>query len=110
MALAYSDESLAAAAAAVDRLDAVLAALRAYRQEGPDDTTLSDLLASTRAGFESALDDDLNVSQALGALFDGVRDLTRRIHARSLSTAAAAPPAALLAEPDTVPGGTPPAP
>ena len=106
MALAYSDESLAAAAAAVDRLDAVLAALRAYRQEGPDDTTLSDLLASTRSGFESALDDDLNVSQALGALFDGVRDLNRRIDARSLSTADAARAAAFIEELDTVLGVT----
>ena len=40
-----------------------------------------------RAGFEAGLDDDLNVSAALGALFDGVRELNRRIDARSLSTA-----------------------
>jgi cysteinyl-tRNA synthetase len=109
MALGYSDESLAAAAAAVDRLDAVLAALRTYRQEGPDDSTLSDLLASTRSGFESALDDDLNVSGALGALFDGVRDLNRRIDARSLSTADAARAAAFIEELDTVLGVTAPA-
>ena len=40
-----------------------------------------------RDGFEAGLDDDLNVSAALGALFDGVRELNRRIDARSLSTA-----------------------
>ena len=33
------------------------------------------------------MDDDLNVSAALGALFDAIRDLNRRIDVRSLSTA-----------------------
>ena len=43
---------------------------------------------STRSGAGSrwALDDDLNVSGALGALFEGVRELNRRIDARTLST------------------------
>ena len=40
-----------------------------------------------RAAFEAALDDDLNVSAALAALFDLVRELNRRIAERSLSTA-----------------------
>ena len=37
------------------------------------------------------MDDDLNVSGALGAVFDLVRDLNRRVDARSLSTADARP-------------------
>jgi cysteinyl-tRNA synthetase len=86
-ALNYSDESLRAAAAATERLDAVHAALRAYRQDGPDDPTLPALLHQVRADFEAGLDDDLNVSEALGALFEGVRELNRRIDARSLSAA-----------------------
>ena len=43
-----------------------------------------------RQSFEAALDDDLNVSPALAALFDLVRELNRRIDARQLSTADAA--------------------
>ena len=88
--LNYSDESLAAASAAIDRLDALDAALAAYRQDGPDDQTLPDLLERLVTGFGSGLDDDLNVSAALGALFDGVREINRRLDARSISTADAA--------------------
>src|SRR5579862_3669776 len=55
-ALNYTDASLDAAGSALDRLDALLAALAGYRQEGPADATLAELLATTRAGFERALD------------------------------------------------------
>ncbi|HEX9044835.1 MAG TPA: cysteine--tRNA ligase [Candidatus Limnocylindrales bacterium] len=105
--LNYSDESLAAAAAAVDRLDAVLAALDAYREDRADDPSLAELFESTRTSFQASLDDDLNVSPALAALFDAVRDLNRRIDARSLSTADAARAAAFLRDLDRVFGVTP---
>jgi cysteinyl-tRNA synthetase len=100
--LNYSDESLAAAGAAVDRVDALLAALAAYREEGPDDPTLPGLLGGMRDRFDAALDDDLNISEALGALFDGVRELNRRIDARRLSTADAGRASDCLRELDTV--------
>ena len=44
-----------------------------------DDPALATLLDDARAAFEAALDDDLNVSAALAALFDLVRELNRRI-------------------------------
>ena len=100
--LNYSDESLRAAAAATERLDALHAALRAYREDGPDDATLGPLLDEVRRGFEAGLDDDLNVSEGLGALFEGVRELNRRIDARSLSTGDAERALALLRELDGV--------
>ena len=84
--LSFGDDTLPAAAAAIDRLDALFAALRTYREDGPDSPTLPAALDEIRAGFEAGLDDDLNVSEALAALFDGVRELNRRIDARSLST------------------------
>jgi cysteinyl-tRNA synthetase len=107
--LNYSDESLAAAAAAVERIDALLAALDAYRDDGPDDPDLTPLLDRVRAGFEAGLDDDLNVSASLAALFDGVRELNRRIDARTLSTADAARAAAFVRELDSVLGVAAPA-
>ncbi|HEY7523674.1 MAG TPA: cysteine--tRNA ligase [Candidatus Limnocylindrales bacterium] len=88
--LNYSEESVAAAAAAVDRLDALVSALSAYREDAADDPGLPDVLAAAVERFDSALDDDLNVSAALAAVFDLVRDVNRRIDARSLSTADAA--------------------
>jgi cysteinyl-tRNA synthetase len=105
--LNHSDESLAAAAAALERLDAAVAALEAYRQDGPDDATLPALLGTAVEGFGAALDDDLNVSAALAALFDLVRDVNRRIEARSLSSADAATVLACLRELDTVLGVLP---
>jgi cysteinyl-tRNA synthetase len=104
MGVAYSAESLAAASAAVDRLDAAFAALRAYREERRDDQTLAAVLDGARQAFEAALDDDLNISPALAAVFELVRDLNRRIDGRSLSTADAARALAALAAFDTVLG------
>jgi cysteinyl-tRNA synthetase len=84
--LDYSDESLAAAGAALDRLDTLVLALESYREDGPGDAALPAALDDARQTFAAALDDDLNVSAALAAVFDLVRDLNRRIEARSLST------------------------
>ena len=84
--LNYSIESQAAATAAVERLDALVAALMAYREDRPNDESLGGALADAERAFDEALDDDLNVSAALAVLFDLVRDLNRRIDSRSLST------------------------
>ena len=100
--LNHSDESLAAAAAALSRLDALVAALAAYREDRPEDTTLPALLDGARAAFGEALDDDLNISEGLAALFDLVRELNRRIEARSISTDDAARSLALLRDLDEV--------
>ncbi len=85
-ALSHSDESLAAAAAAIERLDAAVAALTAYREDRADDPTLPDALDAAREAYGTALDDDLNASAALGALFDLIRELNRRIERRALSS------------------------
>ena len=98
--LDYSDESLAAAGAAVARLDAAAAALEAYREERADDPELPAVLDDARTAFGAALDDDLNISAALAAVFDLVRELNRRIEARSLSTADAAAALASLRDLD----------
>jgi cysteinyl-tRNA synthetase len=106
-ALNYTPDSLAAAAAAVERLDALVAALDAYREDRPDDSTLPEALEAARAAFDAALDDDLNVSAALAAVFDLVRELNRRIDARMLSTADAASALAWLRTTDAVLGVLP---
>ena len=100
--LDYTDASLDAAAAAIERLDAVLLALAAYEQTGPDDATLGALLDGARAAFEAALDDDLNVSAALASLFELVRETNRRIADRRLSTDDAGRIGSFLRELDAV--------
>jgi len=102
--LNFGDDSVVAATAAVDRLDALVAALEAYDADGPDDAALPGVLAAARLAFGSALDDDLAVSPALGVVFDLVRDLNRRIAERSLSTRDAARATAALRDLDAVLG------
>jgi cysteinyl-tRNA synthetase len=107
MALSFSEDSLQAASSAVDRLDALFAALATYRCDCPDDATLAGLLDGTKAAFETALDDDLNISPALAALFDLVRELNRRVDARVLSTADATRATAFIRDLDRVLGIAP---
>jgi cysteinyl-tRNA synthetase len=102
--LDFSGDSLAAAAAAVARLSTLLATLDSYREVAPDDADLPAILADARTGFADALDDDLNVSGALAAVFDLVRELNRRIDGRRLSTGDAARAAAFLRDLDLVLG------
>jgi cysteinyl-tRNA synthetase len=105
--LNHSDASLAAAGAAVDRLDAAVAALGAYEGTGPDDPDLRAVLEAARASFGEALDDDLNVSAALAVVFDLVRELNRRLERRTLSRADAAVALATLRDLDRVLGVLP---
>ena len=105
--LNYTEDSLAAAAAAVDRLDALVAALAAYGETGADDPDLPGILAAAGDAFGAALDDDLNISAALAAVFDLVRDVNRRIDARSLSVADAARVTTWLRDVDRVLGVLP---
>ena len=91
----------------MSRLDALVAALAAYREDRSDDETLPALLADAREAFGAALDDDLNISEALAATFDLLRDLNRRIEARSISTDDAARALELMRDLDLVLGVLP---
>ena len=100
--LEYTDASLAAAGAAIERLDTVVAALAAYHGADGDAADMPALLAAARASFETALDDDLNISAGLAVVFDLVRELNRRMDGRVLSTADAAAALACLRDLDRV--------
>jgi cysteinyl-tRNA synthetase len=105
--LNHSDVSLEAAGAALDRIDAFLAALETYREDRADDSALPSVLDGARAAFADALDDDLNISAALAVVFDLIRDGNRRLEDRSLSTADAERMVAWLRDVDTVLGVLP---
>jgi cysteinyl-tRNA synthetase len=102
--LDFSEHSLASAAAAVERLDTAVTALDAYDEARADDADLPELLARARAAFAAGLEDDLNISQALAATFELVRELNSRLAARALSTADARAAAAAIRELDSVLG------
>ena len=100
--LDYSPESLAAAGAAVERLETLESTLSTYVEARPDEPALGALLADARTAFSAALGDDLNISAALAVVFDLARDVNRRIAERSLSTADAREIGAFLRDLDRV--------
>ena len=102
--LEWGDETMEHARAGVERLTTAVTALDSYTEERQDDPTLDEALEVARDAFKQAMDDDLNVSGGLGAVFELVRDLNRRVDARALSTADARRAAAALRDFDRVLG------
>jgi cysteinyl-tRNA synthetase len=100
--LNYTADSLAAAAAAIERIDALLIALAAYAEDRDDAGDVDEILNHARDAFTTALDDDLNISAALAAVFELVREANRRIDARSMSTTDAGRITAWLRDVDRV--------
>ncbi len=80
--LNFTFEGLHAARSALQRMDEFLLKL----QEIARPASVGCANVETLTGkFESSLDDDLNISAALGALFDFVRDENKRLADRSLA-------------------------
>lgn len=80
--LNFTMDGLQAARSALQRMDEFL--LKLQEMARPVGVGCADVEALT-GKFESALDDDLNISGALGALFDFVRDQNKRLANRSLA-------------------------
>jgi len=93
--LNYTPDSLPAALAAIERLDAFDAALtartaRADEAAGGVSVEGATLAATTRDRFALAMNDDLAIPEALGALFDFVREGNRLLDANCGAATAAA--------------------
>ena len=104
--LNYSDEPLAAATEAVDRLAAFrdrVNELRAADGGGADEDVLT-AIRHARNGFDEAMDDDLNLPEAMGAVFASLRDINRALDANAVSAEAQRALRALLDEVDDVLG------
>ena len=99
--LNFTLEGLHAAEQAVQRLLDFMQHLPTAQGQGFD---VQALLTATQQRFEAALDDDLNMAGALGAIFEMVRDVNRAITQNQLSAAAAQQVAALMHRCDTVLG------
>ncbi len=86
--LNYSEESLNQAAASLKRLTATrdnLSFLMEHAQDknGAPDPAVEQALAAYRVRFDEALDDDLNTADAIGTLFEMVRDINTRLQANA---------------------------
>ena len=100
--LDWGDETMQHAHEAVERLSTAVTALESYQEQREDDATLDDAIDVAREEFRAAMDDDLNVSGALGAVFQLVRELNKRVAERTLSNADARRGAAAIRDFDRV--------
>jgi cysteinyl-tRNA synthetase len=85
----YSDESIAASREAVERLAAFrdrVAELRPVVAESARDREVLAAVREARRGFEAAMDDDLNLPEAMGAVFTAVREINRLLDTGEVTT------------------------
>ena len=102
--LAFSEANFKAAAAARARLDHFLARLSLVTTEGPVGADLEERLFQVKKEFMAALDDDLNISRALSALFALVGELNAQMDRSKLSRRGAVAVLTRLKELDEVLG------
>ncbi len=74
--LNFTFQGLDAARSSLERYNDFITNLESYAG-GESDNSAAEFIAKTKKGFEDALDDDLNVSGALGVVFDFIRDINR---------------------------------
>jgi cysteinyl-tRNA synthetase len=102
-AISYSDESLHAATESVDRLADFSQRIRTL-VPGHGAGSVDERVSSAHAAFEAAMDDDLNLPAALGAIFTMIRSLNRELDSGGLDSATHAALIALIDEVDDVLG------
>jgi len=74
--LNFTFQGLESAANALERYNDFISNLAEYPGAGAGGHA-EDIIAKARKGFEEALDDDLNISEGLGVVFDFIRDINR---------------------------------
>lgn len=99
--LNFTFEGLDAATESLERIRAFRERLADARGEGPP---LDGAIAACEAAFGEALDDDLNISAAMAAVFEFIRETNRAIDAGTVSAASAQAALALLDRLDAVVG------
>ena len=74
--LNFTFQGLDAARNSLERYNDFIANLKDY-EGGESDGNASEIIEKAKSEFENALDDDLNISAALAAVFDLIRDINR---------------------------------
>ena len=89
--LNFTFEGVEAARASLARMDEFLVKLREVAgSTGIPAGGISPTAAAVQKDFEAALDDDLNISSALGVLFNFIRDTNKRLAENAVTAAEAA--------------------
>jgi cysteinyl-tRNA synthetase len=104
----YSEESLHGATESVDRLAEFADRVRAVTPgAGAHDDAPDPRVGAAHAAFEAAMDDDLNLPEAMGAIFTLIRSLNRELDGARMDEATHTELVALIDEVDDVLGVLP---
>jgi len=101
--LNFTFEGLESAKGGIERLWDFMELVKSI-SGGESNPAVDDYISKATAKFEDALDDDLNISPALAAVFDFVRDINRLMHEKSISAADGAKVLEVMQRFDTVLG------
>jgi cysteinyl-tRNA synthetase len=83
--LNFTFEALEQARAGRNRIRNFLVDLRSVKREGPPNPEVAGLIEAAQAGFTAGLEDDLNISEALAALFGLIKEANRLIANEAVS-------------------------
>ena len=100
--LNFTMEGLAGAQASIDRLRNYKLRLETDKFAPGANPEMSKRTAEAVAGFENAMDDDLNTAEALGAMFEYVRDTNTAMNSGSFLAANAAEALEFVARFDSI--------
>lgn len=76
--LNFTLKSLEAAEQSVARLQEFIDKLRRIKEKGEHNKSITKLIENTRIVFEEALDDDLNISESLAAIFEFIKEINKK--------------------------------
>ncbi len=104
----HSDESLHGAMESVDRFAEFVDRVRAHTPAPAGEPGVPDgRVTAARSAFEAAMDDDLNLPEAMGAIFTMIRALNRELDGGAVSASTHAELLSLIDEVDDVLGVLP---
>jgi len=83
--LSFSLDALEQAAGSLARIDDFVRTLRSVKSSGIDNPVIESGVAECEREFETAMDDDLNISKAMGAFFTFIRSANEQINKREIS-------------------------
>jgi cysteinyl-tRNA synthetase len=102
--LNFTFEGLEAANGAVERLNELIRKLGDVKDSGKKSVLVKKEISDAEEGFEKAMDDDLNVSEALAVVFEFVKSMNNHIDDGTLDKKGAVSVVSFLKKIDTVLG------
>lgn len=102
--LNFTFDGIEAAKATVDRLNELIRKLQGIKGGTKISVLIKKEIAAAALDFEKAMDDDLNISEALAAIFDFVKNMNHHIDSSTMNNKSAAAAISFLKRADRVLG------